>query len=181
MTEKGTSYTDEQQITAALAEELGQVVPRRDLWPSIQTEVLRQQGKHRKWWQVPPFGPLVMLRGHTPALRLTGISLGSVAVVLMLAWLILLPPGQNLSQDLLARNVRGYWYDHASGRFVGMVVLFFKWAEEHQEHRPAHVQCAQHGGKQGQYDERDVAVVAHRHQNLVLAPEAGEYRDAAKG
>ncbi len=115
MVEKGTNYPVDQQIAAALAEKLDGVTPRRDLWRSILAEVQRRQQRHRKWWQLPPFGPLVMVGGRAPALRLTGISLASVAVVLLLAWLVLLPPGQNPSQDLLARNVRGYWYDNASG------------------------------------------------------------------
>ncbi len=84
MVEKGTHYPDEQQIAAALTEELDAVAPRRDLWPSIQAEVLRQQEKQRKWWQVPPFGPPVMLSGHAPALRLTGVSLGPMDAVLLL-------------------------------------------------------------------------------------------------
>jgi hypothetical protein len=115
MVEKGTNCPVDQQIAAALAEKLDGVTPRRDLWRSILAEVQRRQQRHRKWWQLPPFGPLVMVGGRAPALRLTGISLASVAVVLLLAWLVLLPPGQNPSQDLLARNVRGYWYDNASG------------------------------------------------------------------
>ncbi|MEE8159469.1 MAG: von Willebrand factor type A domain-containing protein, partial [Dehalococcoidia bacterium] len=90
------------------------ITPRRDLWPLIQAELPRHQQK-RKRWQLPPFGPLFMHGGHDPALRLTGISLGSVAVVLLLAWLVLLPPGQNPSQYLLARNARAYWYDYTSG------------------------------------------------------------------
>ena len=119
MVEKWTHYPEDQQIAAALAKELDGVAPRRDLWPSIQAEVQRRQRNHRKWWQLPPFGPLFMLDGQAPALRLIGVSLGSVAVVLLLAWLVLLPPGQNLSQDLLARNVRGYWYDYTSGPVAG--------------------------------------------------------------
>ena len=115
MLEKGTQYPDDQQIAAALAEKLNQAAPRRDLWPSIQAEVQRRQQNHRKWWQLPPFGPLVMLGGHAPSLRLTGISLGSVALVLLLAWLVLFPPGQSPFQDVLARNGRDYWYDHTSG------------------------------------------------------------------
>ena len=115
MLEKGTPYPDEKQIAEALAEELDGVAPRRDLWPSIQAELLRRQEKHRKWWQLPPFGPPEMLSGQALALRLTGVSLGSAAIVLLLAWLVLLPLGQNPSQDLLARNVQGYWYDYASG------------------------------------------------------------------
>ena len=117
MLEKGNSYPDEQQIAAALAEKLDGVAPRRDLWPAIQAEVLRQRN-HRKWWQLPPF-PVFMIGGHAPALRLTSISVGSVAVVLLLAWLVLLPPGQDPFQDVLARNVRGYWYDYASGPVAG--------------------------------------------------------------
>ena len=56
-----------------------------------------------------------MLGGQTPALRLTSISLGSVAVVLLFAWLVLLPPGQNPSRDLLDRNAKAYWYNPTSG------------------------------------------------------------------
>ncbi len=118
MLEKGTPYPNEQQIAEALAEELDGVAPRRDLWPLIQAELPRHQQK-RKRWQLPPFGPLFMLGGHAPALRLTGVSLGSVAVVLLLAWLVFLPPGQNSSQGLLARNARAYWYDPASGPVAG--------------------------------------------------------------
>ena len=113
MVEKGTSYPHEQQIAAALAEELDQVAPRRGLWPSIQAEVQRRQ-RQRKWWRLPPFGPPVMISGQALTLRLTGISLGSVAVVLLLAWLVLLPPGQNPFQDVLARNAKDYWYASTS-------------------------------------------------------------------
>ena len=118
MLEKGTAYPDERQIAEALAEELDGVAPRRDLWPLVQAGLARHQRKHRKRWQLPPFGPLVMLGGPTPALRLTGVSLGSVAVVLLLAWLVLFPPWQNPFQDVLARNVKDYWYDYSSGPVV---------------------------------------------------------------
>ena len=119
MTEKRNYNPEDQQIAAALAEKLDGVAPRRDLWPSIQAELSRRQQKQRKWWQVPYIGPLVNIGGHAPALRLTSISVGSVAVVLLLAWLVLLPPGQDPFQDVLARNVRGYWYDYASGPVAG--------------------------------------------------------------
>ena len=114
MVEKGTHYPVDQQIAAALAEELDQVAPRHDLWPLIQAGLSRRQRDPRKWWQLLPFGRF-MLGGQTPALRLTSISLGSVAVVLLLAWLVLLPPGQNPSRDLLDRNAKAYWYNPTSG------------------------------------------------------------------
>ena len=115
MLENRTPYVDEQQITAALKEKLDGVAPRQDLWPLIQAELLRRQQKHRKWWQIPPFGPLVMLGGYVQSLRLTRVSLGSAALALLAAWLVLLPPWANPSQDALARNARDYWYDKASG------------------------------------------------------------------
>ena len=115
MVEKGTDYPVDQQIAAALAEELDGVTPRRDLWPLVQARLPRQERKHPRRWQLPPFGPLVMLGGHAPTLSLKSVSLGSVAVALLLAWLVLFPPWQNPAQPRLARNVLDYWYDYTSG------------------------------------------------------------------
>ena len=115
LNEKPAPYLEEHRIEEALAEELDRVSPRRDLWPSIQAEVLRRQQKHRKWWQLPPFGPLVMLGGYTRAIRLTGVSLGSVAVALLLAWVVWLQPWQ--APDSQVRQVSAYWASNAYDGF----------------------------------------------------------------
>ena len=115
MKERGDFQLDEKMIKEALAEKLDRAAPSRDLWPSIRAEVERRKSRPRRWWPRFPIDPPVIIGGYAPAVRLTCVSLGSVAVALMLAWLVFLPPWQNPSQDGLARNVRGYWYDYTSG------------------------------------------------------------------
>ena len=48
MIEKGAPFPDERQIAEALAEELDEVVPRRDLWPLVQARLPRRQRKPQK-------------------------------------------------------------------------------------------------------------------------------------
>ncbi len=115
MKERGDFQLDENLIKEALAEKLDRAAPSRDLWPSIRAEVERRQSRPRMWWLRFLFGRPVIIGGYAPAIRLTGVSLGSIAVALMLAWLVFSPSWQNPSQDVLARSVRGYWYDYTSG------------------------------------------------------------------
>ena len=46
------TYPDEQQIEAALKEELERVKFRSDLWSLVQAGVRRQQRKHRRRWRI---------------------------------------------------------------------------------------------------------------------------------
>ena len=61
MREKDAPDLSEDQIRAALAEELDDVAPRRDLWPSILEGVRRPQPKLRRRWLVPAFGSIAIL------------------------------------------------------------------------------------------------------------------------
>ena len=49
---------NERQLAAALAEQLDQAAPRRNLWPSIQRQIhFRKVTSQKSWWRrVSPFG-----------------------------------------------------------------------------------------------------------------------------
>ena len=70
MSEKDGPDLNEDQIRAALAEELDEVAPRRDLWPSIQEGVRRPQPKPQRRWLVPAFGSAVILGAAVVAILL---------------------------------------------------------------------------------------------------------------
>ncbi len=55
MTDKNDPNLNEDEIEAALAEELDEVAPRRDLWPSIRAGVRRPRPKPQRRWLVPAF------------------------------------------------------------------------------------------------------------------------------
>ncbi len=61
MSEKDPPDLNEDQIKAALAEELDDVAPRRDLWPSIQEGVRRSQPRPLRRWLLPAFGSAAVL------------------------------------------------------------------------------------------------------------------------
>ena len=96
----------DRHIEKALAEELDRVGPRRDLWPSIQGEVSRRQQK-RRWRWLDFFGVVVALGSPAPAIRLTGIGIGAVAIS-MFAWLLLSQPWMS-NPVVFARHAGDYW------------------------------------------------------------------------
>jgi len=106
MSEQNVSHPTEQQIAAALAGELDQAAPRRDLWPAIRAEVQRRQQKPRKLWLPPPFGLATIVIGGVLAVRRAGLAVGSVAASLLLAWLLLSQP----RQENIFRHGGDYWY-----------------------------------------------------------------------
>ena len=70
MSEKDAPDVNEDQIRAALAEELDEVAPRRDLWPSIQEGVRRPRPKPQRGWLVPAFGSAAILGAAVVAILL---------------------------------------------------------------------------------------------------------------
>ena len=106
MSEKDAPNMDEQRIEAALADELDDVAPRRDLWPSIQAEVHPQQPKPRRRWLVPAFGSVAILGSL--------VFLGSAAAVIVLFTYGIGAPGGGGGRACGYAGASGY--RHTSGR-----------------------------------------------------------------
>ena len=70
MSEKDALDLNEDQMGAALAEELNDVAPRRNLWPSIEEGVRRPQPKLQRRWLVPAFGSVAILGAALVAILL---------------------------------------------------------------------------------------------------------------
>ena len=61
MREKEVPEFNEQLIEAALAEELNNIMPRRDLWPAVQAGVQRPAQKSPRRWLAPALGSVAAL------------------------------------------------------------------------------------------------------------------------
>ena len=61
MSEREPGSFDESQLEEALAEELDQVSPRRDLWSAIEAGVQLQPPRPRRRWLVPALGSAAVL------------------------------------------------------------------------------------------------------------------------
>lgn len=123
MREKDGPHLIDDQIAAALAEELDRVPPRRDRWPSIRAEVQRQQQKPQRRWQLPPFGSVTIVMGHVMALRRAGLAIGSVAAALIVALLVWSQPW-NPVDPVLARHAGDYWYRSGESATVNAALSY---------------------------------------------------------